>query len=83
MSSNRISRFVASDFASTATFAQVPAVQSQVVATFGVTNQSTMVMVPSVSLASWQAQVYRLAYQKALVDTAPPRHFARFFSVWN
>lgn len=83
MFSNRISRFLAADFADAAAFAQMPAIQSQAAATFGVTNQSTMVMVPSVTLASWQAQVYRLAYQKALADTAPPRHFTRFFSVWN
>ena len=42
-----------------------------------------MVLVPGVVAAPWQAQIYRLAYEKALADTAPPRHFARFFSVWN
>ena len=64
-------------------FEYSPGVVSHAVQTFGASSTQTMVMVPSVTLASWQEQVYRLAYQKALADTAPPRHFARFFSVWN
>ena len=33
--------------------------------------------------AAWQHLVYRLAYQQALADTAPPAYLRRFFSVWN
>jgi hypothetical protein len=88
MSSNRISRFLAADFSYAAAFTPVA---SHAGAAMGAANHSqntavmhsTMVAMPSITLASWQEQVYRLAYQKALADTAPPRHFARFFSVWN
>ena len=45
--------------------------------------QSTMIAVPVALRTPWQAHVYRLAYEKALRDTAPPRHMTRFFSVWN
>jgi hypothetical protein len=80
---SNIPRFLAADFVYAAAFAPVTSHAS--VATFGAANhsQSTMVMMPNITLAPWQEQVYRLAYQKALADTAPPRHFARFFSVWN
>jgi hypothetical protein len=87
MFSNRIARFSASFPSSVApahrALAAVPAAPTFGAANAQAANAQAMVLMPSVSLASWQEQVYRLAYQKALVDTAPPRHFARFFSVWN
>jgi hypothetical protein len=88
MFSNRISRFSASNFVGAAAFVPLPTVVansgvSQAAPSFGASNAQTMVLIPTVTLATWQQQVYRLAYQKALADTAPPRHFARFFSVWN
>jgi hypothetical protein len=43
-----------------------------------------IVMVPVMAQqVLWQAQLYRLAYERALADVAAPRHFHRFFSVWN
>ena len=43
-----------------------------------------MVMVPCpVQQASWQAQLYQLAYQRAVAQMAPPRGAERYFSVWN
>lgn len=44
----------------------------------------SMAMVPLLApQASWQNQLYRMAYEKAVADLTPPRHFDRFFSVWN
>ena len=83
MFSNRIARFSSPDFHGSAAFAQLAVAIAPTAQTFGGGGSQTMVVLPSVTLASWQEQVYRLAYQKALADTAPPRHFARFFSVWN
>jgi hypothetical protein len=48
------------------------------------TGQPLVVVVPwTMQQAAWQAQVYRLAYERALADLEPPKHFRRFFSVWN
>jgi hypothetical protein len=82
MFSNRIARFSAS-LPGSVVPAQRALTTAPAAQTFGAANAQAMVLVPSITLASWQEQVYRLAYQKALIDTAPPRHFARFFSVWN
>jgi hypothetical protein len=44
----------------------------------------SLMMVPvATAQASWQSQLYQLAYARALADLAPPKHFDRFFSVWN
>ena len=45
---------------------------------------TSMVYVPLMApQAVWQAQLYKLAYEKAAADLAPPRHYRRFFSIWN
>ena len=31
----------------------------------------------------WQQQLLRIAYERARAALQPPRHHARFFSVWN
>ncbi|HEX3726082.1 MAG TPA: hypothetical protein VHV08_07550 [Pirellulales bacterium] len=47
-------------------------------------HPTSLVMMPCMMpQAPWQAQLYRLAYEQAVAQTAPPRHFSRFFSVWN
>ena len=47
-------------------------------------SASGHVFVPmAVHPATWQAQLYRMAYEQALVDLAPPGHHRRFFSSWN
>jgi hypothetical protein len=33
--------------------------------------------------AAWQAQLYQAAYQRARAQAEVPRHYRRFFSVWN
>ncbi len=43
---------------------------------------SANVMVTWTSLALWQQQLYRMAYEQALVDTAQPRH-NRLLMHWN
>ncbi len=44
----------------------------------------SMILVPAMAgPASWQAQLYRIAYERAIADLAPPAHFRRYFSVWN
>lgn len=66
MHRNRIQRFTAADFAYAAAFAQLPAAHQQAAQTFGSSQGAgTMVFLPSVVQAPWQAQVYRLAYEKA------------------
>jgi len=43
-----------------------------------------MIIVPvTVHPGSWQAQLYRMAYEQARAELAPPRHHTRFFTVWN
>jgi hypothetical protein len=43
-----------------------------------------MVAVPNaVAPTSWQAQLYQLAYQRAVEDVSRARRLNRFFSVWN
>jgi hypothetical protein len=32
---------------------------------------------------SWQAQLYQAAYERAREAAEVPRHYRRFFSVWN
>jgi hypothetical protein len=32
---------------------------------------------------SWQAQLYQAAYERARQAAEVPRHYRRFFSVWN
>jgi hypothetical protein len=82
MQSNRISRYLDADLS--ASFPQWQAAHATSAVTVGGGSQSgSMVLIPGVVQTSWQAQVYRLAYEKALADTAPPRHLSRFFSVWN
>jgi hypothetical protein len=50
----------------------------------GARPQGGMMVVPMmIGQAHFQAQLYRLAYEQALADLAPPRHHRRFFSVWN
>lgn len=50
----------------------------------GTRPQGGMMLVPMmIGQAHFQAQLYRLAYEQALADLAPPRHHRRFFSVWN
>lgn len=49
-----------------------------------VLSQQAVVLVPcAVHVVAWQAQLYRLAYEQALVQLAPPSYMTRFFSVWN
>jgi hypothetical protein len=33
--------------------------------------------------AAWQAQLYQAAYERARAAAEVPRHYRRFFSVWN
>jgi hypothetical protein len=83
MFSNRISRFTEDQF-SYPVFAVRHAASAQSLAgaqTFG-GNGNAMVLVPGTVQAPWQVQLYRLAYEKALIDTAPPQYLKRF-SVWN
>lgn len=48
------------------------------------TRSTAMVIVPlMVRQGTWQAELYRLAYERALADLTPPWHHRRFFSVWN
>jgi hypothetical protein len=43
-----------------------------------------MVLMPATSeQAYWHAQLYRMAYQRAVADREPPRYMQRFFAVWN
>jgi hypothetical protein len=47
-------------------------------------RKPAMVMVPCpVQQASWQAQLYQLAYQRAVAQVAPPRSVDHYSSVWN
>jgi hypothetical protein len=80
---NRIPRFSSSDLAYASALAPFAAPQSHA-QSFGANHAGgAMVLIPGMIQAPWQAQVYRLAYEKALADTAPPKHFTRYFSVWN
>jgi len=50
----------------------------------GPSRPPSLVIVPvPLQQSQWQAELYRWAYERALADLAPPRHFPRFFSVWN
>ncbi len=43
-----------------------------------------LVAVPiAMAQASLHAQLYKIAYERALADLAGPRYLTRFFSVWN
>jgi hypothetical protein len=84
MSSNRISHH----FNRIATEAFVPVAVGQplplVAASSAGAPSTSMVMVPVMAQqATWQAQLYQLAYQQAVAALTPPRHHRRFFSVWN
>ena len=47
-------------------------------------SAATMVLVPCAApVIAWQAQLYRLAYEQAVAQLAPPRHMTHFFSQWN
>ena len=73
---NRIARFRSSE-----TSFLVPAQPAQVATRAGA---GTMIVVPmALQQAAWQAQLYQLAYERAVADFGFARHFARFFSVWN
>lgn len=68
---NRITRLADySHVFATASHAAAVAVGS---ASFG-SPGSANVMVPWTTLASWQQELYRMAYEQALLDTARPRH---------
>jgi hypothetical protein len=43
-----------------------------------------MVWVPATAMnVTWQSELYRMAYEQAVIDLEPPRHFDRYFSAWN
>lgn len=44
-------------------------------------HDGSNVMVTWTSLAGWQQQLYRMAYEQALLDTARPRH--EHLIAWN
>ncbi len=68
---NRITRLADySNVFATATHPTAIAVGS---ASYG-SQGSANVMVPWTTLAGWQQELYRMAYEQALVDTARPRH---------
>ena len=43
---------------------------------------NSFVIVPF-PVATWQQELYRLAYEKALADLATPRHHRVFAASWN
>jgi len=77
MFQNRISRYFEADSSPIWARAheQSPSTYSQA---------AGMVLVPATAVnVSWQSELYRLAYEQAVIDLEPPRHFDRYFSVWN
>lgn len=81
MSYNRITSYLAGGRLAEFAVATV----SQATQTAAAASQRpTMVALPvALQVGPWQAQLYRMAYERALADLAPPRHMTRFFSVWN
>jgi hypothetical protein len=77
---NRITRYMRGP--SLVGFFQTKMSQATVAPSSG--RPTSVVMVPcATNQVAWQAQLYRLAYERAVAQLAPPRHLRRFFSVWN
>jgi hypothetical protein len=77
MFQNRISRYFEAESLPTwdSESEQSPSTRSQL---------AGMVLVPAMAAgASWQGELYRMAYEQAVIDLEPPRHFDRYFSAWN
>ena len=80
MAANRIHRFqsVVQRFSVAAPKAAVTAMK-----TASVPHGFVVCPLAMTPAAAWQQEIYRLAFERAKAAAEVPRHYRRFFSVWN